>query len=1079
MKSYIQIRRHHARGTVMVLVVAVLGLLAVIGTVYVLSSRTERNTSNAMSEALNLDLARDSVNAQVQQVIGNAMLDGRATPDIGGYGTSGTLTAARNFDYPEINPTPTNYGQTAYNNKMKDEPWLVRSFHVQSTATFPFDMTELTANRYDPSAGTYSLAYPKTYGTAMFNVMFDQTNKVSPYTTVDNTSDKPDTISATPSDSYINLLPFSDASGIRYRFGVRIIDTNRMANLNTGDPNDADAVTDTFGQYFTSMRLAPDPATGSYPPNTMPNYNYYDLADGTPTSSGNISHFQYNTFGTGRLNSAATVNLQYGAPSLSQSWQTQMLRIEKPLDQTISLFDLTDELELRAYGEFGTPYHIRPAVQGTAAGQLLFNTLGVDQSNAAPSAQVKGNPRRRNYTTYSYSRDIRPYPDLQTSQQFTANGAPTLAYPMTYAKVPINLSLNSDPLVLDQVATEVANAMKLTADKDYAGNVLSDSTGTPIFPSNALVTPFTQDEIAAFTINYIGARWNGMIPDPATGAANAYFLPNGPSFVDVSGVHIRTATSATAFVNGDYTGANDVKASTNTLVAYAAQPFINEVALYGTASSPTNPPAITDCAIELYNPYQVPLSLNGFKLTIDNTTTISIPAGKYIPANGFFVITTASNGSNFTPAPVSGGIVQVWASPTLPATGGTTGVVKLYRPYTPVGGGTLSGFAQIDEMNFAALLAPGNNFNNSPAGKSWGRDNTNASATAWGCAYNATAAIRTTTLGALNGGPATGFAIYDRFAGTPQYTMQRAQQSGFANIAEFNRTMRICHQIDAAGDAVIPNGLVTDQMYNLLSTSASAPFTNMQFQQQAKIYFDFRPHPGIYSACPPDEVTGTAPVFEGDIRATRLLDQITCIDRVADTSIDIGGGATDIDKIRLPGQINVNTASGDVLRAIPNMTDQMVANILAYRDRTYSNGATVTYNGATSAAYAPGSYPGSGFRSLAELIIPISDAGTPATLPDRDALWAKVFNLCTVRSDTFAVYGYLEAVRQNPNAASFDNSSDWYSTGANVSDDPNAGSGVKLIRVARRRWVAIMDRSWSNTAQTALPSVVAIKDLPY
>ncbi len=166
--------KRRSRGSVMVLVVAVLGLLAVIGTVYILSSRSERNTAASMSAALNLNLARDAVNAQVQQVVGGAMVDGSTTPQIGGYGSSASRIAARNFDFPEVGGT---FGRTNYNINMKDEPWLAKDLHVQTTAIVPSsDFSQLTAKLYDPSAGTYTANLPAGYGTGMFNVVYDQTN---------------------------------------------------------------------------------------------------------------------------------------------------------------------------------------------------------------------------------------------------------------------------------------------------------------------------------------------------------------------------------------------------------------------------------------------------------------------------------------------------------------------------------------------------------------------------------------------------------------------------------------------------------------------------------------------------------------------------------------------------------------------------------------------------------------------------------------------------------------------------------------------------------------------------------------
>ena len=119
------------------------------------------------------------------------------------------------------------------------------------------------------------------------------------------------------------------------------------------------------------------------------------------------------------------------------------------------------------------------------------------------------------------------------------------------------------------------------------------------------------------------------------------------------------------------------------------------------------------------------------------------------------------------------------------------------------------------------------------------------------------------------------------------------------------------------------------------------------------------------------------------------------------------------------------------------------------------------------------------------------------TIDARDAAWGAIYNLCTVRSDTFVVYGYLEAVRVNPRyvaaGLTHNNGSDWYDTSAAATtDDPNNGT-IKNQRLARLRWVAIVDRSFCNYGlkkkdpvtgnliddpNFQIPRVVAIKDLP-
>jgi hypothetical protein len=198
----------------------------------------------------------------------------------------------------------------------------------------------------------------------------------------------------------------------------------------------------------------------------------------------------------------------------------------------------------------------------------------------------------------------------------------------------------------------------------------------------------------------------------------------------------------------------------------------------------------------------------------------------------------------------------------------------------------------------------------------------------------------------------------------------------------------------------------------------------------------------------------------------------------------------------------------------------MIGFILAYRWRTTTTDARIPTFYQPPGAYAMdfSTFPGYGIRSLAELEVPISLAedkirgASATTLNDRDGDWAKMVNILTTRSDTFLVYGYIEAVRQNPRYVgskpivhldgtqnvNFNNATDWYlnypAFGAippAVSDDPS-DSQSPMQRVGRRRWVALVDRSQANFSRYypvplignvldprfTGPRIVAQKDLP-
>jgi hypothetical protein len=1029
----------------------------------------------------------------------------------------------------------------------------------------------------------------------------------------------------------MDLLPFSDASGIRYRVSLRILDTSRMANLNTGSTDDT--AIDPNGTYFSAVRLAPQ--------SPWPTPNAYFRTTATATdSTGTLLPAD----SPARLQSSLPANSGLGRAGLSgtyanysaSAWEREVLRIEKPDDPAVAFFDLADELDLRSYGEFGTSYHIRAATAPVAssANYLIWpNTLSSNPINPNSMTPI-GNPSRRNYTTYSFSREIRPYVDpvptdiytLTPSGKYvpewdpatkhlktganatddapwpnptgftptstTSNPAPTTLIPI-WPAMPLRINVNyplggnyggTDPdpasanyrtnkqtqldamFRLAMVATNIATAMK-------------DTTQNAILPVDAAnAPPFSQEEIACFVANYCANRWNGLNKDstvidvyPAVpGDQNAgkpieaWYYPSGPSFVDKLGICIRTADpgpdpsgtppkpptqlmrdfakgdSATDPNSRDVTTKGTPIGEDKIYLGYVAQPFINEVAVFShwvtnQANNTQKDVVVTDIAIELYNPYDKALSLNGYQLKNQKGDTINLST-HCVPANGYLII--ASNGStNFKaidPPQKNSILLNVDLSQFI--TNATGGKVVLQRPWFPrqvppaYPGALTSKLATVDEFDYTNLVSDAEG---TTAGISMTVDASGTQIpenedrkysqqrpnnTIWaGTVPNTPQRIAEDTMGKINtptGGGGT--ELYDRSAsgGAPGGT--------FANPREFNRILRICTEIDpATGDPAPPNGLIAAQAAAL--NPATLPYSNTDCVTDSQIHFDFLAVPWNYSTNgPPAYNTPTAtPRKPGDLRAVRLLEHLSFIDRVTDGAIDVGGSS--IDKLRLPGQINVNTASGDVLRAIPNMTDQMVANIIGYRYRLKKADAQATYknfffnNVFPNADFDQASgYSGMGIRSLSELMVPINAAVTAPTssLADRDAVWASIYNLCTVRSDTFVVYGFLEALKLNPaydqSAKAFDNSGMWY--GSKVSDGINPDTTVQviespndpnrltapLLRVSKRRWVAIIDRSFCNADKKqplyqpdgtkndpitnnpafSLPKIVAIKDLP-
>ena len=1106
------------RGTVLVLVVAVLALLAVIGTVYIISARSEKASALSGSANVNLRWAQKSVMEEVVSILGDWMYDSKGT--FGGLDTSGTNKfVARYYDSPEVGAIPANTTNAnlfyqafadASNTYafMRSQPWLVKNLHFQGGTDYSF----LTPLAYDPSAGSYSLPWSSlSTANCTLQVVNDQT-------TSDSSSDDPRTGT---NDSSANLLAFSDGSGVRYRFGVRILDTSRAANLNFGATDDSAAIGDTQGAYLTSMRLAP--ASGPFSTSDP----YFNSGD-TP---GNL---HYRSTGVGRAG-LATNNQNFDLAS----WQSVAMRFERPQDgpsglYNLALFDLSDELELRSYGEFGTTYPARPGSAGAATVTLWPNTLSADSTRGIPGGTITGNFARRNYSAYTVSRDLRVYPDVAPGVILTVSpsdsvtappNAPTgtAQWPPMPARIAANPAGSPDLSPANQPSQRNQDLMFYTAmAAAQIGTLMQNATAGTVAPDN---TCFTAEETCSFMANYCTARWNGMAKDSTiTGvdAADAYYLPAGPSFVDSAGICIRTAiqnSDGTTFtgLGREFNVANLTAAYT--YLGYAPQPYFSEIAVSALVDDTRkdlvtgNPlPPVTvlkpdgtpDVAVELYNPYPVALSLNGYHLKNGSGMDIDL-TGKYVPKNGFLVIASSSHFADKVDTTQKN--VKTWTTDKLKANPSGDTRYILYRPYYPRGSAAIIAAAQppalaaIDQADYGNLVDPNTIDGNAKLPLlSAGAGTLPVDVTiyrqggAWGpvgTSFGNRGADTELTLGKPNSlaHPGTGhpLPLPDRYTYPNNDNTRQGKPFG---MGEFARIIRISNEIDSAGNPTGSN-TICDHLTNL---GLASPYDKMitDWQYDAQILFDFWSDPGNYGTCPPSEPT--LATTHHDMRAVRLLEQIAMIDRVSDFSINLDNSSTfnDVGKLRIPGQINVNTASGYVLRAIPNMTDQMVVKILAYRGGFRGAGLgygrfkpsdpnAPKFNGVVQSADYSG-MPGLGIRSLAELVGVLADSSA-TTLEKRDLEWGSIYNLCTVRSDAFVVYGYLEAVKVNPRYnGSHNNASDWYDTSAAGTTDDPGNVAAKNLRVARLRWVSIVDRSFCNystgNANFQLPRVVGTRDLP-
>ena len=319
-------------------------------------------------------------------------------------------------------------------------------------------------------------------------------------------------------------------------------------------------------------------------------------------------------------------------------------------------------------------------------------------------------------------------------------------------------------------------------------------------------------------------------------------------------------------------------------------------------------------------------------------------------------------------------------------------------------------------------------------------------------------------------------------------------------------------------------------------TSSAGPGESFQ----AALYLDFAYDPRVAATfanadflnpvLAPAIANGTGAA--GDVAPT-ILSMITLTARNQTASAAAGALPNGIhDLVRMAGKVNINTAGQAVLfsafsddAGLSNINivapvgvesqriadiSQLVADTIAFRDRAPAGTVipTLTFGTAdnpmidTSDFKSPG-YPmpagttytaGGGFRSLGDLLLafmPSENLAALTTLQQRDAVWADVANFITVRSDTFAVYGYLQALRLNTAYTSGGGiyaPTDWYNatqgtaigavaTRDSVSSDP-INPNAEFILEGARRFEAIIDRSYCNRGTTVQPHIVALKLLP-
>lgn len=1195
-------RQRRDSGMILLLVIALLVLLALMGTVFILMASADRKSAYASNSSASLNMAQQGVLNTVRGLMLNASLDQNgqtlAVEAPAGSGFTPDTQIARFWDYPEVGaissggavgefyqsvtagtqPTPTQYAPS--------EPWLVSnqpyepgSFYVPGEEVFyyttagtrwvyvgpvnsaPTPPSSTNTTYWQPvtaptvgycgASGTATPTVPListfspylydpgptgTYGGTTFNggaynvgwylagttppsgvpsVPVPNAAVVEPRWTYDAASNPQLRQLGTP-DAMWNLLPYSDPNGTRYRFALRVVDTSSLLNLNSGwianaygsATENTSESNDPYGVYGAFIGSAPILNQAGL--NIDPADLTYSATKGTPVQLGLGSTL--GRVGNLALDGSQPEFSKFQAPSqLLPAWQGALDEYEIQFPQPpgaptfqAALFGTNSAMDLLTAGGagnavFGTPVYTRLTT-------LLPNTLGFP---FAASGYYFGSGYRNLYTTYSFGRDVAPI-KLGTSSTGTAP-----------PKVNLNASVTS------------AKQLQSLADSLYTAMVASG---------------YNAQHAREFLVNYFTYRFDttGYSTSPAyLTAANLLTVPMG-------GSTISTALPTTSVPAGV------------ACMGTTAQPFLNEVEVQLTEKNGAT--AVTDWAIELANPFPGTNALpcTNYSLAVyfggSKSPSFTIALGGnltgYGAGNGYIGVVALKGGTLYGQASGDSDGFVLASSDAF-----RVGTVTIDLLRNNVSGA--AGAVTVDSMTIDIPQIPA--ASKSPLYYDVARDNTVSAGGMWGCDSAAVLATPTPVAGPIgsigtSNGPVTtggepGVVLYDRWYSGDQVAPGATAGTDLANINDLNCIARECttsteplsQQIDtniaAAGPHTSyapPQNLGMYYVFHAhalayLTIPVAAGQTNSPELSESALYFDFAYDPrAAYNAV--DASFGDPQVTVlGEIPPT-FLSCTTLTDRSqSNTTAAIALPEGTADLVRQAGKININTAGPDVLYsafsedgALWNgstaptalAVSRLVDDAIGFRGRLPSTGLvpqfTVTGTGSSATvnvAMAAGvnnynTYGGVGYQSTADLLVAFlptiftpgdlySGSVAPSTIQQRDAAWADVENFLTVRSDTFAVYGLVQALRLNPAysaAAAAGNATylptDWYNasqgivvgTGTkyyegSISTDPT-NPNAEFILEGSRRFIAIVDRSYCNNGATVQPHIVALKILP-
>jgi hypothetical protein len=1121
-------RRH---GIVLIVVVALLAMLALMGTIFILSAATDKQAVYASDTATDLNLAQTGVLSNITGTMLNETLDqngntlavGTYDPTTAGYTPDSHI--ARLWDAPRTgnvatctptDPQPFYQTVTGGNQTVNTQPWLTniapwepytiylpgmtvvqvnlatnpptQTVYVCSTAhtsgaTFSGSSsnwstmssvpngetleTELTPYLFNPTDGLYDISYDSsTQSSAPGGVAAVSVPNASVTLPAVNTAISGLTYPFGTRDAMWNLLPLSAPNGSRFRFALRVVDTSALLNLSTGWIPSADSLGTTdpagiYGEYLASCPIFNVPGV-NYSGADSPAY----LQNGTST-----------TIGRGGT-------LQTGSSYTPAAWQTNVIDdFEQEGAGTggnggtaADLFNINSGLDLltQGGGVFGAPSYTRLMM-------LAGNTFGYATQASYPYYLAQ--PWRNMYTTCSFTRDIAP-----------------LNMTSSAAAPPARLNLNA-PI----------SSSNLAAFSQQLYNTL-------------VACGYQPHHACAWLVDYMTYR----LDNGAYDGSPAFLSSSGELYVPTSG--------------GTLTASLSVNTGGVGYVGNTTQPFINEVDVkLGHSGGSTK---AVDWAVELVNPFpgSAALSLSDYSLKIipKSGSAISISlsgkslAGYQSGSNSSLGVVCYSGGAYPSKASSAKDGFVLTNSSTF-----TAGPMTVELLRSSIDGA--SGAVVVDRMTVGLPTAIASGVSYAYADES---RNNSGIAGIWGCDSAAQSVLPSTlpttdpgTIGTLNSASVVGnpgIPLFDRFfsgsAATGASTAIDSNDDLF-NINDANCIARECNttgeflsQQIALNTPSSGSNQNVGMSYPIDATALSLPTlpdvsgTSISYEiYQAALYFDFAYDPRA-AVTAVDQAFADPAVTSGGGSVGEIppciLTMTTLTDRTSNTTdaISLPNGAADL--VRLPGKININTADQNVLftafsedaaanqivapagfsGSSFNPLWQMVADTIAYRNRM-AGGSSL--QAGTMATTVPQSWYTSssghwgstlGFHSLGDLLlalIPSENLSSVTTLQQRDAPWADVANFLTVRTDTFAVYGYIQSLRLNPQWTGIANyqPTDWYNANRGIplgsagSISTDSTQNAEFILEGSRRFIAIIDRSCCNDGGSFVPQIVAIKTL--